>query len=42
MTLKEPIYAEINKIEKDNLDKLYQSVKQLAIAKFATKPKTGI
>jgi hypothetical protein len=38
MTLKEPIYAEINKIEEDNLDELYQFVKQLAIAKSAAKP----
>ena len=42
MTLKELIYAEINKIEEDNLDELYQFVKQLAIAKTATKPTTGI
>jgi hypothetical protein len=42
MTLKELIYAEINKIEEDNLDELYQFVKQLAIAKSAAKPKTGI
>ncbi|MEI6428648.1 MAG: hypothetical protein WCO45_09725 [Pseudanabaena sp. ELA607] len=42
MTLKELIYAEINKIEEDNLDELYEFVKQLAIAKTATKPKTGI
>ena len=42
MTLKELIYAEINKIEEDNLDELYEFVKQLAIAKSAVKPKTGI
>lgn len=42
MTLKELIYAEINKIEGDNLDELYQFVKQLANAKSAAKPKTGI
>ena len=42
MTLKELIYAEINKIEEDNLDELYQFVKQLAIAKTAAQPKTGI
>ena len=42
MTLKGLIYAEINKIEEDNLDELYQFVKQLAISKTATKPKTGI
>jgi hypothetical protein len=42
MTLKELIYAEINKIEEDNLDELYQFVKQLAIAKSTAKPKTGI
>jgi len=42
MTLKELIYAEINKIEEDNLDELYQFVKQLANAKSAAKPKTGI
>ena len=42
MTLKEPIYAEINKIEEDNLDELYEFVKQLAIAKTAAQPKTGI
>ena len=28
MTLKELIYAEVNKIEEDNLDELYQFVKQ--------------
>lgn len=33
MTLKALIYAEINKIEEDNLDELYQFVKQLANAK---------
>ena len=42
MTLKELIYAEINKIEEDNLDELYEFVKQLAIAKSAAKPKTRI
>ena len=42
MTLKELIYAEINKIEEDNLDELYQFVKQFANAKSTTKPKTGI
>ena len=42
MTLKELIYAEINKIEEDNLDELYQFVKQLANAKTTAKPKTGI
>ena len=42
MTLKEPIYVEINKIEEDNLDELYEFVKQLAIAKTAAQPKTGI
>jgi hypothetical protein len=42
MTLKELIYAEINKIEEDNLDELYQFVKQFANAKSAAKPKTGI
>ena len=42
MTLKEIIYAEINKIEEDNLEELYQFVKQLAIAKSPAKPKTGI
>jgi hypothetical protein len=42
MTLKELIYAEINKIEEDNLDELYEFVKQLANAKFTAKPKTGI
>ena len=42
MTLKELIYAEINKIEEDNLDELYQFVKQLANTKSAAKPKTGI
>lgn len=42
MTLKELIYAEINKIEEDNLDELYQFVKQLANTKSATKSKTGI
>jgi hypothetical protein len=39
MTLKELIYAEINKIEEDNLDELYQFVKQFAIAKSAPNPK---
>ena len=42
MTLKELIYTEINKIEEDSLDELYQFVKQLANAKTAAKPKTGI
>ncbi len=42
MTLKELIYAEINKIEGDNLDELYEFVKQLANAKSAAKTKTGI
>lgn len=42
MTLKEPIYAEINKIEENNLDELYQFVKQLAKAKTPAKTKTGI
>ncbi|MBD2317582.1 hypothetical protein [Phormidium tenue] len=42
MTLKELIYAEINKIEEDNLDELYQFVKQFANTKSAAKPKTGI
>ena len=42
MTLKALIYAEINKIEEDNLDELYEFVKQLAIAKSAAKPKTRI
>ena len=42
MTLKALIYAEINKIEEDNLDELYQFVKQLANAKSTAKPKTGI
>ena len=42
MTLKELIYAEINKIEENNFDELYQFVKQLAIAKTAAKTKTGI
>ena len=42
MTLKELIYAEINKIEEDNLDELYEFVKELAIAKSAAKPKTRI
>ena len=37
MTLKELIYAEINKIEEDNLDELYQFVKQLAKAKSSAK-----
>jgi hypothetical protein len=42
MTLKELIYAEINKIEEDNLDELYEFVKQFANTKSITKPKTGI
>jgi hypothetical protein len=42
MTLKELIYAEINKIEEDNLDELYEFVKQLVIAKTAANPKSGI
>ena len=42
MTLKELIYAEINKIEEDNLDELYEFVKQFANAKSTAKPKTGI
>jgi hypothetical protein len=42
MTLKELIYAEINKIEEDNLDELYKFVKQFANTKSANKPKTGI
>jgi len=42
MTIKELIYAEINRIEEDNLDELYEFVKQFAIAKSTTKPKTGI
>jgi len=42
MTLRGLIYAEINKIEEDNLDELYQFVKQLANAQSAAKPKTGI
>ncbi len=42
MTIKELIYAEINKIEENNLDELYEFVKQFANAKSITKPKTGI
>ena len=42
MTLKELIYAEINKIEEDNLDELYEFVKQFANAKSIARPKTGI
>jgi hypothetical protein len=42
MTLKELIYAEINKIEEDNLDELYKFVKQFANTKSTNKPKTGI
>jgi len=42
MNIKELIYAEINKIEEDNLDELYQFVKQLANAKSAAKPKTSL
>ena len=42
MTFKELMYAEINKIEEDNLDELYQFVKQLTNAKSTAKPKTGI
>ena len=42
MTLKELIYSEINKIEEDNLDELYQFVKQLANAKTTAKPKTSL
>ena len=42
MTLKELIYAEINKIEEDNLDELYEFVKQLVNAKSAAQTKTGI
>ena len=42
MTLKELIYAEINKVEEDNLDELYEFVKQFANAKSTAKPKTGI
>ncbi|MCY7332287.1 MAG: hypothetical protein LH649_06430 [Pseudanabaena sp. CAN_BIN31] len=42
MTLKELIYAEINKVEQDNLDELYEFVKQFANAKSTVKPKTGI
>ena len=42
MTIRELIYAEINKIEEDNLDELYQFVKQLANAKTTAKPKTSL
>jgi len=42
MTLKELIYAEINKVEEDNLDELYEFVKKFANAKSTAKPKTGI
>ena len=42
MTIKELIYAEISKIEEDNLDELYQFVKQLAKAKSTAKSKIGI
>jgi len=42
MTLKELIYAEINKVEEDNLDELYEFVKQFANTKSTAKPKTGI
>ena len=42
MTIKELIYAEISKIEEDNLDELYEFVKQFANAKSIAKPKTGI
>ena len=42
MTIRELIYAEINKIEEDNLDELYQFVKQLANAKSTAKPKTSL
>ncbi len=42
MTLKELIYAEISKIEEDNLDELYEFVKRFANAKSTVKPKSGI
>ncbi len=42
MTLKELIYQEISKIEEDNLDELYEFVKQFAQTKSASKPKLGI
>jgi hypothetical protein len=42
MTLKELIYAEINRVEEGNLDELYEFVKQFANTKSITKPKTGI
>jgi hypothetical protein len=42
MILKELIYAEINKIEEDKLDELYEFIKQFASAKSSAKPKTGI
>lgn len=42
MTLKELIYAEINKIEENNLDELYEFVKQFASTKSKTKIKSGV
>jgi hypothetical protein len=42
MTSKELIYAEISKIEEDNIDELYEFVKQFAKAKSAAKPKSSI
>ena len=42
MTLKELIYAEISKIEEDNLDELYEFVKRFADEKSIAKPKLRI
>jgi len=42
MTLKELIYAEISKIEEDNLDELYEFIKRFADEKSIAKPKLGI
>jgi hypothetical protein len=40
MTLKELIYEEINKLEEENLEELYQVVKRFAQVKSTT-PKLG-
>lgn len=42
MTIKELIYEEISKIEEDNLEELYEFVKQFVNTKSAAKPELGI
>jgi hypothetical protein len=42
MTLKELIYEEINKIEENNLDELYEFVKRFASVKSTVKLKSGV